>query len=260
MKYVADRSHQKGQRKRWDDRRGLKLLQEYRRTGDPALLELVFLEYRGLAAACAQRFEGQGADFDDLYQEACMGILKAIELFEPGEGTRFSTYAAYFAEGNIRRLLRECSGPCRVPRRARERTVRIRRLGDELGHDPSAAEILEYGVVSPEHIDDSLAAIAVMNPGLFFRADGTGLTGEVSRATAYTDPGLTSAPLRLDVQRAIDARLTPREAQVVRMRFDEDLPQREIAQRMGSYQMKVSRILKKSLDKLRDELAEEGVE
>lgn len=68
------------------------------------------------------------------------------------------------------------------------------------------------------------------------------------------------APLRLDVQRAINARLTPREAQVVRMRFDEDLPQREVAQRMGSYQMRVSRILKKSLDKLRDELAEEGAE
>lgn len=138
--------------------------------------------------------------------------------------------------------------------------MRIRRLGDELGHDPSPAEILEYDVVPPEHIDDSLAAMAVMNPGLFFRADGIGLTGEVSRATAYTDPGLESAPLRLDVQRAINARLTPREAQVVRMRFGEDLPQREIAQRMGSYQMKVSRILKKSLDKLRDELAEEEME
>lgn len=103
-------------------------------------------------------------------QDACLGILRAIDLFMPGESTRFSTYAAYFAEGKIRRLL------------------------------------------------------------------------------------------RLDVQRAIDTCLTPREAQVARMRFDEDLPQREIAQRMGSYQMKVSRMLKHNLDKLRDELAEEEME
>lgn len=68
------------------------------------------------------------------------------------------------------------------------------------------------------------------------------------------------APLRLDVQRAIDSCLTPREAQVLRMRYDEGLPQREIAQRMGTYQMKVSRMLKHSLDKLRDELAEEEME
>lgn len=260
MKYVADRSHGKGQRRRWNDEKGLRLLREYHRTGDPALRERIFHEYRGLAAACAHRFEGQGADFDDLYQEACLGILRAIDLYKPGEGTRFSTYAAYFAEGKIRRLLREYSGPCHVPRRARERTMRIRRLGDELGHDPSPAEIVEYGVVPPEHVDDSLTAMAVMNPAVFFRADGPGLSGEVSHATACTDPGLESAPVRLDVQRAIDTCLTPREAQVVRMRFDEDLPQREIAQRMGTYQMKVSRMLKHSLNKLRDELAEEEME
>ena len=260
MKYVADRSQYSGQRRRWNDERGLQLLQEYRRTGDPALRELIFLEYRGLAAACAHHHEGRGVDFDDLYQEACLGILRAIDLFKPSRGTRFSTYASYFAEGNIKQLLRDCAWPCHVPRSAKECAIRIRRLGDELGHEPSITEVVEAGVVPPERIEGALAALEALSPAKLYRADGIELTGEAARVSSCTDPDLESAPLRLDVRRAIDARLTPREAQVVRLRFDEDLPQHEIARQMGTYQMKVSRILKQSLDKLRDELQEEGVE
>lgn len=259
MKYVADRSREKGQRRRWDDDKGLKLLREYRRTGDPALRELIFLEYRGLAVACARRFEGRGADFDDLFQEACLGILRAIEGFNPEHGTRFSTYAYYFIEGNIRQLLRERVWPCHVPRGARDCAGRILRLGDELGREPTLSEIAEMGAVPPEQMDDAVAALEAMSPASIYRTGGVELTGEADRASSCTDPELESTPERLYVQGAIESCLTPYEAQVVRLRFADDLTQREIASQMGTYQMKVSRVLRQSLDKLRDELLEEDV-
>lgn len=257
MNYVADRPREKGRRKSWDDEKGRKLLKEYRRTGDPALRELIFLEYRGLAAACARKYEGRGADFDDLYQEACLGILRAMDRYDPERGARFSTYASYFAEGNILQLLRESTWSCHVPRSAKAGANRIRRLFDELGREPSRQEIVESGVMSPERVDDAVAALEAMSSASLYRGDNSiEITGEAARSSYCEDRELETAPERLRVQGAINSCLTPYEAQMVRLRFADDLPQHEIARRMGTYQMNVSRVLRRSLDKLSRELDE----
>ena len=258
MNYVADKPRVRRQRRPWSDERELRLFKEYKETRDPGIRDEIFHEYRRLAVLCARKYEGRGADFDDLYQEGCLGILKAIERYDPSRGAKFFTYATYYVEGNVREYFRDRTWPCQVPRSIKRHSHRIKELLDELGYIPSRQELIELGGIPAGKVDDAMLAAGAWKPAPLYRYDScTEETAEVSRATARYDRDTETVPDRLCIRDAIDSCLNPYEKRVVQMFFYRGLSQTEIANRLGTYQMRISRILRCSLSKLANELREE---
>lgn len=257
MGYVANKPKSRRQRKPWDDKRKLQLFQAYKETADPTIRDEIFHEYRRLAVLCACKYADRGAEFDDLYQEACMGVVRAIERFDPERGVEFATYATYFVEGHIRQYFRDKTWPCHVPRSVKNHAYRIKRTSDELGHDLSRQEIIEHGCAPEDKVDDALVACSAWNPAsIYHESSCTELTHEAASASSCIDVELDNLTDQLSVQSAMSCALTPYEALVVRMHYFEDLSQREVADRLGTYQMHISRTLHRALGKLKHELEE----
>lgn len=241
----------------WDNERIQQLCEEYQRTRSRDVKEEIFRESQGLASYYARKYAEHSFEYDDLYQEACLGILRAIERYDSSRGVKFSTYAARFAEGNIRQYFRDRSWPCYVPRKTKGHAYRIRRLSNELGHDLSRQEIVEYAEVPPDEVDDAILASNLWNrTSIYSKDSGAELVHEADLATACTDEELEAVPVRVYAQDIVRRSLTPFEESVVRLHFYEGLSQREIAERLGTYQMMVSRTLRIALAKMRDAAGE----
>jgi RNA polymerase sigma-B factor len=241
-----------------DDERVKALIRRHRHDGDRAARNEIIEAHRALARGLARRFARRGEPLDDLEQVALVGVLKAIERFDPHAGTPFAGFAAATVIGELKRHLRDRTWRVRVPRRAQERSLEIGRAVESLGHRlhraPTMAEIADVLGCS---IDDVLEAMEVaasyhnVNPDL-----GTGdfSIGGLSRRASTTEPGFAALE-DADLVRDLLARLPERERTICELRFFDDLTQREIAGRVGISQMHVSRLLRASLDRMRDHLA-----
>src|SRR3954466_6645183 len=135
---------------------------EYRRTGDRKLRNELIEAHKSLASHLARRFSNRGEPFDDLLQVACLGMLKAVERFDPERGLEFSTFATATIEGELKRHFRDKTWSVRVPRRSQELHLRLRptiaELTQRLGRAPRIPEIAEeLGI----RVDDVLEAMEV---------------------------------------------------------------------------------------------------
>lgn len=248
-------------RQSWDEQKIQQLFEEFQRTRDHAIKEKIFHESQGLAAYFARKYAEQPSDFDDLYQEASLGIFRAIERYDPHRGVKFFTYAARCAEGSVRQYFRDKSWLCYVPRKTKDYAYRIKRMSDELGHDLDRQEIIECAEVPFDEVDNAILASNLWNRvSIYCRHSGAELTDEANLASSYVDDELEDIPSNLFMQNLIDCTLTPFEALVVRLHIFEDLPQNEIADRLDTYQMKVSRALRTALRKLRHVIPEDDAE
>jgi RNA polymerase sigma-B factor len=132
----------------------IKLFQEYQHTWDPALREQLVLAYTRLAAYLARKFAYRGEPLEDLVQVAHVGLLQAVDRFDPERGVKFTSYATEVIVGEIKRHFRDKSWSVHVPRRLRERNhslmQAVERLSARLGHSPTIAEIAEDVGVSLE--------------------------------------------------------------------------------------------------------------
>lgn len=229
---------------------------EYRRTKDRNLRDEIISEHLGLAIALARRFAGRGEAVDDLEQIATLGLLKAVERFEPERGLAFSTFATPTISGEIKRHFRDKSWSVRVPRALQELGLRltatVAELTNELGRSPTVAEIAARIEVEPEAVLEAMEAnrafatqsLDAMLPG-DDRTLGDTLGGD--------EPGMDQVEHEIVVNDLL-ATLPEREQTILRLRFFDGLTQTEIANRIGISQMHVSRLLSRSLDALRRNL------
>jgi RNA polymerase sigma-B factor len=229
------------------------LFARYRATGDPLARERLVLRHRPLARSLAARYARGNEPFDDLFQVACLGLLKAVDRYDPERGTAFSSYAVPTILGELKRHFRDKTWAVRVPHTVHDNAMRVRAVRDglpsRLGRQAlTRALALRLGLPERGVLEalDALAANEVVPLELPCDDDET----QTLRGTlCECDEGYRRAEQRADFELLLE-HLDARERQVVRLRFYEDLTQCEIAERMGLSQMSVSRLLKRCLPQL----------
>jgi RNA polymerase sigma-B factor len=231
-------------------------LRAYADHREPRARERLMRDYLPLANAIARRFDrGQRVPLEDLQQVAAIGLLKALDRYDPAHGAAFSTFAVPTMRGEIMRYLRDFTWTVRPPRELQQRAIRIERereqLTNGLGRNPTARELAaQVGCTLEELLDASEAAHARSSDS-FDRAVTTqeGEAATLGERLGQEDPGFEAAESSATLDRLLNT-LSEREQLVLRLRFREDLTQTEIARRIGCSQMHVSRIQRAAVAQL----------
>ena len=222
----------------------------------PARREQVFHRYLRLARSLAARYRYTQEPIEDLEQVASIGLLKAIDRFDPDRGNAFSSFAAPTILGEIRRHFRDTTWALRVPRKLQELTLRIEQAREELsaslGRPPTVAELSRRLDASEELILQALE-LSVVKCTLSLESpdEAPEDAGTPDCALGSVDDGYERAEERA-VLGPLLATLSRPDAEIVLLRFRDDLTQDAIAHRVGVSQMQVSRVLYRSLVKLRN--------
>ena len=222
----------------------------------PALRDQLVEGHLGLAEYLARRFSNRGEPLDDLVQVASLGLLKAVDRFEPSRGVEFSTYATHTIVGELKRHFRDKGWAVRAPRRMQELYLRLGKvvsgLSQELGRSPTIPELASEAQVSEEEVLEALeAGQAYRFSSLDAPSGGDEDDGDtLSSHLGGDDPQLLEAEHRAALSPLI-ARLPPREQTILHLRFFVGMTQSEIADQLGISQMHVSRLLARSLNQLR---------
>jgi RNA polymerase sigma-B factor len=235
-----------------EDRR---LLERYHRHGDVAAREALVERFLPLARQLARRYQRGGEPLDDLVQVASLGLLKAIDRFEPDRPTAFSSFAVPTILGELKRHFRDRGWSVRVPRDLQEMTVRVDRTSEELsrqlGRAPTPAEIGEHiGITTEQVLEAREAAGAYRAVSLDRPRDDEDEEAPAADWMGIEDPGFGLAEDAATVERLMTV-LSDREREVLRLRFAEDLTQSEIGARVGVSQMHVSRLIRQAVARLR---------
>jgi len=224
----------------------------YAQDRDPVLREQLVAAHLGLAEYLARRFANRGEALDDLVQVASLGLIKAVDRFDPERGVEFSTYATHTIVGELKRHFRDKGWAIRAPRRMQELYLRLGKvvgvLGQELGRSPTIAELAAEVKVSEEEVLEALEA------GQAYRSTSLDAPSEEGEPLAARigedDPSIEIAESRATLSPLL-AQLLPRERLILHLRFFDGLTQSEIASRLGISQMHVSRLLARSVAQLR---------
>lgn len=232
-----------------------------RSTGDAAARERLIQGYLPLARGLAARYRASSESFDDLIQVASLGLVKAVDRFDPEKGTSFEAYAAPTILGELKRHFRDRVLPIHIPRGVKERGQRIgaaiEALTGELDRSPTVAELARHtGLTEDETLEGLTANEATRTVSLDAPTGGEeGDRPAVIDGVGGRDPSLERADSALDVRGALSV-LDDRERTCVRLRFGEDLTQEEIAGKVGVSQVHVSRILRGAVEKMRGAVSE----
>lgn len=233
------------------------LLQRYHVDGDLRARQELVERMLPFVRHVARRYANRGEPLEDLVQVGCIGLLKAIDRFDVSRGVRLSSFAEPNVAGEIKRHFRDRGWSVRMPRDLQELNAAIIREGDQLagrlGRTPSAPELAERLHTSPERIVEAMLAGRNYNASSLDEPDESG-DGRIS-SLGGADQDFDRVDMLLLV-RAGSKVLAPRERKIVYLRYFHDLSQHEIAQRLGISQMHVSRLLRQSLDRMREALDE----
>lgn len=235
-------------------------LEHYATSRDPATRDWLVERFRGLAIFHARRFVNRGIERDDLEQVAMIGLLNALDRYDPDRQVELSTFASRTIEGELKRHFRDRGWAVRVPRGLRDLSVTVRRTGDdlesELGRPPRPAEIAQRLGIDTESVLEALDAGAAFRTAPLDAPSRAGVD-QPAAALGQVDAGFSAVANRLVVEQLLDS-LPERERTIVSLRFYDRLTQSEIASRVGVSQMHVSRLLRQSLLRLRQELVGSG--
>lgn len=233
------------------------LLTRYQ-AGDRAARVEVMERFLPLARQLARRYARPNESLDDLFQVASIGLLKAVDRFDPSRGFAFSTFAVPTIVGELKRYFRDAGWAVHVPRPIQDRIIQINRvMGDlsrTLARSPTAAEIARAIGISVEEVVEAMEAanafdaISLDNPRNSEQDDGTG--GSYAETVGAPDEGYERVEYSATIEPTMAA-MPARDRLILRLRFDQDLTQSEIADRLGISQMHVSRIIRRSLIRLR---------
>jgi RNA polymerase sigma-B factor len=229
------------------------LLRRYATTRDPQLKEELVHRLLPLARSLALRYRATPEPLEDLIQVASLGLVKALDGFDPERGKGFNAYAAPTILGELRRHFRDRVYELRLPRHLQDRTMAVRAaasaLCDQLGRTPTVSQIAERLELSEEEVLETFVADSARRT---LSLDGPRrLEDEESVPMVETLGGQEAGYEQVEVQLAAQgAQLTERERAVLRLRFEDDLEQREIGRRLGVSQMQVSRIMRTALRKI----------
>jgi RNA polymerase sigma-B factor len=234
------------------------LFQRYHSDGDVVARDRLICQGIPLARKLAMRYTRRGEPDDDLLQVASIGLIKAVDRFDPSRGTAFSSFAVPSILGELKRHFRHHGWATHVARPLQERVLKMQaateRLSADLRRGPTPRELAKATGESVEDVLEALEA-ATAHDSVSLDAPLGSATDDGGRATyadtvGAEDPRLELVDYRSVVDRALHA-LPEREQLVLSLRFDEDMTQSEIAARIGISQMHVSRLIRRALDRLR---------
>jgi RNA polymerase sigma-B factor len=229
------------------------LVRAYARTRDPMLKEQLARRFQPLSRSLALRYRNATEPLEDLVQVANLGLVKALNGFEPERGTTFVAYAAPTILGELRRHFRDRVWQVRLPRVLQERTMLVQKavasLSEELGTSPSARQVAQRLRLTEEEVLEALQAdqtrrtLSLDIP----RPTEEGDAVPMAETVGSGEPGYDDVEAQLA---ADEASLDDRERQVLSLRYEDHLTQAEIGHRIGVSQMQVSRIMRRGLGKL----------
>jgi len=230
---------------------------QYAVTRDPAVRERIIVSYLGLADRLAERYRGsRGATPEDLRQTARVGLVAAVDRYDPDYGNPFVPYAVACVVGELKRYLRDTSWRVHVSRPVKERSLRLCKALDELPHtlgrSPTVPELADYLGISEE---DALEAIEVVHTRSEVSLDQQiGEEGDASLGDRLPAAPPREEPEDLLLLPGLVDGLPEPEREIVVLRFFHDLDQYDIAARVGCSQMHVSRLLRRALGRMRNQL------
>jgi RNA polymerase sigma-B factor len=238
-----------------DDR---ELLRRYHDSGDASAREALVQRHLPLVRSLARRYAGRGESLEDIEQVGAIGLIKAIDRYELSREVALTTYATPNVVGEIKRHFRDKGWAIRVPRALQELNGKmgptIERLTARLGRSPSIAEIAKEFQTTPEQVLEAMEAGSAYAP----QSLSAGPEGD-----SELDPMETIGSEDLEFERTDErtslepalAQLPDREQLILKLRFEEGLTQTQIADKIGISQMHVSRLIRRSLERMRAQLS-----
>lgn len=238
------------------------LWRRLREQRDPVAREELVRRYLPYAKNLALRYRGASESFDDLLQVANLGLVNAIDRFEPERGTPFAAFASPTILGELKRHFRDRVWTVRVPRGLHDRMAEVDKataaLTVELQRSPSVGEIAEKLELDPTDVLEVLEASHNRRPLSLDRpVGGDEDESPASEWVGDEDEGYELVDDKLALEGVLP-QLDERERLILRLRFVEDMTQSQIAEQIGHSQMHVSRILRRTLDRIRAEVAEQS--
>ena len=240
--------------RRVDDRT---LLRRHRRHGDLAARDELIERFLPLARRLALRYHHSSEPIDDLTQVASIGLMKAVDRFDPDRGTAFSTFAVPTILGELKRYFRDAGWAVHVPRGTQERVLQVGRavseLSGRLGRSPQPAEVAREIGASTEQVLEAMEAGTAYESGSL-DAPTPGADGDEDgypERVGHEDGRYELVEYGASIAPALEA-MPERERTILHLRFNEDLTQSEIAARIGISQMHVSRLIRRAIASLRD--------
>ena len=243
----------------WDKDRTRALFERYKKDGSLEARDELIVSHLNLVRYLAAKFKNRGEQFDDLLQVGTIGLIKAIDRFDMDRGLEFTTYATPTIMGEIKRHFRDKGWSVRVPRRLQELSAKVNAakedLSIELSRSPSVEELAERVGASVEEVLEAMESSSAYN-AVSLETAGTSEDEDTPSlldhyASEDADLALSDDRLALD---QILSQVSPREQEVIRMRYDEGLTQLEIAEKLGISQVQVSRLLRKTIDHIREKM------
>jgi RNA polymerase sigma-B factor len=223
--------------------------------GDESVREEVVERFLPLARQLARRYARGNEPLDDLFQVASVGLLKAMDRYDPARGYAFSTFAVPTIVGELKRYFRDTGWAVHVPRPIQDRIVQVNNamadLARDLGRSPSAAELAAAIGCGIEDVVEAMEASRAFDAvSLETSRSGEDDGESYAETVGADDAGYEMVEYSAAIAPAMNA-MPPRDRLILRLRFERDLTQSEIADRLGISQMHVSRIIRRSLTRLR---------
>ena len=253
-----------GQKLVWDKTRTRELFRRYKEKGDEEAREQLIVNHLTLVRVLAAKFNNRGEPLEDLVQVGTIGLIKAIDRFEPERGLEFTTYATPTILGEIKRHFRDKGWSVRVPRRLQELSAKVNQATDtltqQLQHTPTVDEIADFLGVSVDEVLEAMESGEAYS-SVPLEAGSSDDDDSVSVLDRYgqIDEDLASSDDRMLIDRVL-REFTPKEQEVVRLRFLDGLTQAEIAERLDISQVQVSRLLRRTLKRMQEKIAPDATE
>jgi RNA polymerase sigma-B factor len=239
------------------------LAARYAATRDPAIRERLILTHRHLVEALAARFCRRGAPLEDLVQVGCIGLIQALDRFDPSRGVKFTTYAVSTIVGEIKHYFRNCTWMLKVPRQLQEIAANLARTEEalfrRLGRSPTISELAAHFGVTEEEISEAMELDRTYTP---YSLDAE-LTSESGEANDRLQDLLGGVDGRLEAivehspLHGALGDLDARKRWILRRRYFDEWTQNEVSRELGVSQMHISRLEREALRELRQKLARE---
>lgn len=248
----------------WDKEKPRELFRRFKEEGDMDAREKLVMSHLNLVRFIANKFKNRGEPIDDLIQVGYLGLLKAIDRFDPSRGLEFTTFATPTIMGEIKRHFRDKGWSVRVPRRLQELSAKVNQATDtltsQLQRSPTIAEIADYLDATVDEVLEAMESSSAYSSVSLEAPSGADDddTPSVIDRYATEDSDLAFTDDRIIIEEAL-ASFSPRERDVIEMRFLKGMTQIEIAEKLGISQVQVSRLLRRTLKKIQDKIDPEGV-
>lgn len=248
----------------WDKEKTRELFRRFKEEGDMDAREKLVMSHLNLVRFIANKFKNRGESIDDLVQVGYLGLLKAIDRFDPARGLEFTTFATPTIMGEIKRHFRDKGWSVRVPRRLQELSAKVNQATDtltsQLQRSPTIAEIAEYLDATVDEVLEAMESSSAYSSVSLEAPSGMEDDDAPSVIDRYAteDEELAFTDDRIIIEEAL-ASFSPREREVIEMRFLQGMTQIEIAEKLGISQVQVSRLLRRTLKKIQEKIDPDGV-